>query len=195
MCCATMENTKLKGLGNIMKIWKLLAVMLLCCSVKPNVAQAAESTTFDYAKRSALILDVCPHVKITSFEFHALKDDFRVLNYKWSNIGDQAVTAFEIVTLKYDPFDEPLIGNSLLIPGHNSANYNPLKPKEEDADGIYERKEARLYTAICYVRRVRLEDGTVWQVDEKTLLSELKKSAPNIRKLGLLSPELTDKEK
>jgi hypothetical protein len=181
-----MENEKLEGLRNMMKILKLLVVLLLLVSVKSATAQSSDA---DYVDRNALILNVCPHVKVNSFEFHALKDEYRVLKYKWSNAGDQSVTSFEIVTLKYDPFNEPLIGSRLVIPGHNSANFNPLKAGEEDGDGVYERKDARLYMAICYVRRVRLKDGTIWQVDDKTLLSELKKVAPSIQKAGSLSPE------
>ena len=58
---------------------------------------------------------VCPHLKITSFTFEntlegrtsSARNSF---SYKWKNLSNLPVLAFEIVTLKYDPFDEPMVG-------------------------------------------------------------------------------------
>lgn len=178
-----------------MKIWKLLAFLMMgCCSINAVAAKAdvkADSLSrlqkSSYQNRAALIVDVCPHIKLTSFNFAPYeKWKSYVLEYEWSNVGKEAVVAFEIVTLKYDPFDAPLLGNRQIVPGHSGFGYNglrdnggvdysPLKPNES-ADGIApESGGPELYSAVCYISRVRLDDGTVWRVDEKALSDELKK--------------------
>jgi hypothetical protein len=42
--------------------------------------------------------------------------------FAWTNIGNQALVAFEIVTLKYDPFDRPMLGSRITVTGSNSAS-------------------------------------------------------------------------
>jgi hypothetical protein len=48
--------------------------------------------------------------------------------------------------------------------------------------------ENDIYTTVGYVRRVRLSDGTIWQVDEPTLRNSIKKSVPGLKQVGQLSP-------
>jgi hypothetical protein len=42
---------------------------------------------------------------------------------KWKNVADQPIVAFEIVILKYDPFDRRLIGGRWTVTGRNSADW------------------------------------------------------------------------
>lgn len=152
----------------------------------------------NYADRKAYTVNLSPHVEITSFSFanedrdrgRGLSSDTRfITNYSWKNTSQQPIVALEIVMLKYDAFDERLIGSRFIVQGTNSANWSPLPPGQSSSDGSIGFRDEDVFTGIAYVRRVRLGDGSIWRVDESKLLQELKKVAPNIRNPGSLAPD------
>lgn len=159
-----------------------------------GVAGAAQN----YTDRRAYTVNISPHVEITNFSFanedrdrgRGLSSDTRfIANYSWKNTSQQPIVALEIVMLKYDAFDERLIGSRFIVQGTNSANWSPLQPSQSSSDGSIGFRDEDVFTGIAYVRRVRLSDGSVWRVDESKLLQELKKVAPNIRNPGSLAPD------
>ena len=135
-----------------------------------------------------------PFVKLTEFRWdnftekrtYASKQEFK---FAWTNIGDQALVAFEIVTLKYDPFDRPMLGSRMTVTGRSSADYRPLPPGQSSSDGFYGYGHTDTFTGIAYVRSARLADGTVWQIDEAQLKAAIKKALPTLREYGPLVPE------
>ena len=99
-----------------------------------NEWQTTHKGTWNFPDRKAIVLDICPHVKITSFKFEntiegRVSSSMNLFNYQWKNVSPSPVLAFEVVTLKYDPFDEPMIGSRTLVAGKNSADYSPLLPE------------------------------------------------------------------
>jgi hypothetical protein len=110
-------------------------------------------------------------------------------SYSWKSTSQQPIVAIEMVMLKYDAFDERLIGSRFIVQGTNSVNWSPLQPGKSSSDGSISFRDEDVFTGVAYVRRVRLSDGTVWRVDESKLLQELKKVAPNIRNPGSLAPD------
>ncbi|MGY8905090.1 MAG: hypothetical protein ACKVIH_11140 [Burkholderiales bacterium] len=159
-----------------------------------SVAGAAQN----YEDRKAYTVNLSPHVEITNFSFaNADRDRGRGLStetrfmahYSWKSTSQQPIIALEIVMLKYDAFDERLIGSRFIVQGTNSVNWSPLQPGQSSSDGSISFRDEDVFTGIAYVRRVRLSDGTVWRVDESKLLQELKKVAPSIRNLGNLAPD------
>lgn len=170
----------------------IFAVTLM---VSVCVAGAAQN----YSDRKAHTVNISPHVEITSFSFanedrdrgRGLSSDSKfVTNYSWKSTSQQPIVALEIVMLKYDAFDERLIGSRFIVQGTNSANWSPLPPGQSSSDGAISFRDEDVFTGIAYVRRVRLGDGTIWRVDESKLLQELKKVAPNIRNPGSLAPDV-----
>ena len=146
----------------------------------------------NYSDRIAHIINVSPYVEITSFSFGNEDRDRRTRftsSYRWRSTAQQPIIAFEIVMLKYDAFDERLIGTRFRVQGKNSVDWSPLMPGESQADGGIAFGEEDVFTGIAYVRKVRLADGTVWRVDEAKLAAELKKIAPSIRNPGSLAPD------
>ncbi|MBI3015138.1 MAG: hypothetical protein HYY65_08795 [Candidatus Tectomicrobia bacterium] len=109
--------------------------------------------------------------------------------YQWANTGTQPIVAFEVVTLLYDPFDEPLPGFRRTVGGHNRGDFSPLVPGESSQDVVTGPGHSHIYTAISYVRTVRLSDGRIWRVNESVLARELLRRVPNLEKLGPLVPE------
>ncbi len=156
---------------------------------------AASAQTFNYPDRKALTINVCPDVEITSFEFENRRDDARFAdvrfrqNASWKNIGTQPVIAFEIVVLKYDPFNRREIGSRWLVTGRDSAHWDPLPPGDTGSDGTIGLRDEQTFTAIAYVRSVRLADGQVWTADSSKLREEMKKAAPFLREPGDLGPD------
>lgn len=145
------------------------------------------------------VLDICPHVKITDFRFEntlegrvsSLRNSF---HYQWKNVSAHPVLAFELVTLKYDPFDEPMTGSRTLVAGKNSADFTPLQPGETSSDGTSGYGHTHVLTAIVYVRAVRFTDGTLWRADPSVVVAEVKKVAPRIKDAGPLVPERERKD-
>lgn len=103
--------------------------------------------------------------------------------------GAQPIIAFEIVVLKYDAFNKRLIGERWTVTGNNSANWRPLQPGISSRDGTIGYGEEQVFTAIAYVRAVRLADGTVWEVAPTQLLAELRKNVPGFKDFGKLEPD------
>ena len=146
----------------------------------------------NYPDRKAYIINVCPYVEITDFSFANQDRDRRTqftTNYSWRSTAQQPIVAVEIVTLKYDAFDERMLGTRFLVQGKNSVDWSPLQPGGSSSDGGIGFRDEDVFTGISYVRKVRLSDGTVWKVDESKLLIELKKVAPAIRSPGSLAPD------
>ena len=146
----------------------------------------------NYPDRKAYVINICPHVEITSFSFANQDRERRtqvVTNYSWRSTAQKPIVAFEIVMLKYDAFDERLIGTRFAVQGTNSVDWSPLPPGGSSSDRAFSFLDEDVFTGISYVRKVRLADGTVWRVDESKLLAELKKVAPAIRDPGSLAPD------
>lgn len=171
------------------KVLFATALTALAC-----VANAAQN----YPDRKAYAINLSPHVEITNFTFanedsdrgRGLSTETRFMsNYSWKSTSQQPIGALEIVMLKYDAFDERLVGSRFIVQGTNSVNWSPLPPGQGSSDGSISFRNEDVFTGIAYVRRVRLSDGTVWRVDESKLLQELKKVAPNIRNPGSLAPD------
>lgn len=146
----------------------------------------------NYPDRKAVILNTCPLVQLSDFSFGNKYADRRnrfEQNLAWKNIGTQPLAAFEVVVLKYDAFDQRLIGSRWVITGHNSVDWEPLPPGQASADGTIGYGTEEVFTAIAYVRSARLADGTVWRIGEAQLLNDLKKVAPGIKDFGSTKPD------
>lgn len=154
---------------------------------------------WNFPDRKAIILNISPHVKITSFAFEntlegRVASSRNSFTYQWKNVGALPVLAFELVTLKYDPFDEPMTGSRILVAGKNSADFTPLQPGETSGDGTIGYGQTHVLTAIVYVRAVRFTDGTLWRADPSVVAAEVKKAAPRIKDAGPLVPEREKKD-
>ena len=154
---------------------------------------------WNFPDRKAIVLDISPHVKITSFAFEntlegRIASSRNSFTYQWKNVGTLPVLAFELVTLKYDPFDEPMTGSRILVAGKNSADFTPLQPGETSGDGAGGYGHSHVLTAIVYVRAVRFTDGTLWRADPSVVAAEVKKAAPRIKDAGPLVPEREKKD-
>lgn len=162
-------------------------------------ALAVGQFKWNFPDRKAIILDISPHVKITSFSFEntlegRVSSSRHSFKYEWKNASSQPVLAFELVTLKYDPFDEPMTGSRTLVAGKNSADFTPLQPGETSGDGTIGYGHIHVLTAIAYVRAVRFTDGTLWRADPTIVSAEVKKLAPRIKDVGPLVPEREKKD-
>jgi hypothetical protein len=138
-------------------------------------------------------------MKITSFAFEntlegRVASSRNSFTYQWKNVSSLPVLAFEVVTLKYDPFDEPMTGSRILVAGRNSADFTPLQPGEASGDGTIGYGHTHVLTAIACVRAVRFTDGTLSRADPSVVVAEVKKAAPRIKDAGPLVPEREKKD-
>lgn len=154
---------------------------------------AAMAQSSNYPDRRAVVVNNSPHVELSNFNFGNYDGDRRTRfeqNMRWKNTGSQALAAFEIVILKYDAFDQRMMGTRWTVTGRDSANWSHLPPGESAGDGTRAFGAEEVMTAIAYVRAVRLADGTVWRANEAELLQKLKQVAPGIKDYGSVKPDV-----
>ena len=167
-----------------------LTFVILFIFVSSSFAQPSNLYNFD--SRRPVIIDTSSHIELTSFEFGNVRGDRSRLEFQshlsWTNIGEQPVVAFEIVMLKYDPFNRPLIGTRMIVPGHTSGNWSRLRPGESDSDGSISSGAEDVFTGVAYIRHVRLLDGTVWSADLERLHQQIQQRLPDLFELGEIDP-------
>lgn len=163
-----------------------LAAVLLVAS------GAAFAQSDNFPDKKAIVINNSPHVELSGFDFRNNYVDRRTRfeqNMRWKNIGTQPLAAFEIVILKYDAFDQRLMGSRWTVTGRDSANWAHLAPGESAGDGTRGFGSEEVMTAIAYVRAARLADGTVWRANEAELMQKLKQVAPGIKDYGSVKPD------
>jgi hypothetical protein len=135
----------------------------------------------NYAERKAYILNFAPGLQITGFNFcntktvtsYSVSDEF-IQNLSWKNVGNVPVVSYEVDTILFDPFNRELIGSRMIVPGTDSAHWEPLAPGKAGADGMIRHESEDVYTAIGYISAVRYANGTVWTIDRASLATAVK---------------------
>lgn len=171
-----------------MSLYRVIFTILLLLST--SLPAAAQDSNFP--DRKAVILNTCPHVELSNFSFANRYADRRTRfeqNLSWKNVGSQALAAFEVVVLKYDAFDQRVIGTRWTVTGKNSADWRPLAVGDSGSDGTIGYGSEEVFTAIAYVRAARLSDGTVWRANEVEVMNSLRKFAPGIKDFGSVKPD------
>lgn len=163
------------------------AIIVFCFVV--TQARAQDS---NFPDRRALTVNSCPFIQLSDFSFrnHYSNGATRFeQDISWKNTGTQPILAFEIVILKYDPFNRRLIGTRWTVTGKNSADWRPLGPNESNKDGTRGYGDEEVFTAIAYVRAARLADGTIWNVSDGELTAQLRKLGTGIADFGDVKPD------
>lgn len=165
---------------------------LFAASILAAASCAAFAQVQNFQDSRAIIVNVSPHIELSGFSFQNTSRDRRdrfEQGMSWKNTGTQPVVATEIIVLKYDPFDQREIGTRIVVEGKNSVDWSPLQPGEQARDGTIEIGHESTFTAVAYVRAVRLADGTVWRVNEKELADKLRQVVPGIKDFGSLKAD------
>lgn len=166
-------------------------------SVRSATPPTEHQAGLNYSGRRAISLNDSPYLVITGFSFenfdrrreNGTRTEGHRFHFQWTNTGTQPIVAFEVVTLLYDPFNEPLPGRRWIVGGHNHKDFSPLVPGESSQDVLTGPGHLQAYTAVAYVRTVRLSDGRIWRVNESVLVRELKRKVPNVDDVGPLVPD------
>lgn len=165
--------------------WLLFTVSL------PAAAQGQ-----NFPNRKAVILNTCPYIELSNFSFgnqYADRGTRFEMGLSWKNVGSQALVAFEVVVLKYDAFDQRVIGTRWTVTGKNSNNWTPLAVGDSGAGDTIGYGTEEVFTAIAYVRAARLADGTIWWANEVEVMNSLRKVAPGIKDFGSVKPDSKQK--
>lgn len=160
-----------------------LIVFLFCLAI--TFSAAAQTDRANFAGRKAVVINNAPFIELSGFSFENQYRDRRmrlITDLSWKNTGGKPITAFEVVILRYDPFNRPIrSGGSWMITGRDSANWTPLAPGATASDGLIAFNDEPVFTSIVFVRRARLEDGTVWAFNAQEVEKQIKQSLPEIK--------------
>lgn len=152
-----------------MRLLRALSLFLVCIAAL-SIGGVANAQNF--SNRSTVIVDLCPHVKLSEVEFYNERErvgDRFVHRAEWTNSGAQPVVAFELVFINVDPFKRLLKGDRWTVVGNSSVDWSPLMPGQKKGDGLITVGARYVYASLVYVATVRLADGTVWSVDQRQL--------------------------
>lgn len=141
-------------------------IVVLCALLFSTSQVGAQVDRMNFKDRQAVIIDTAPGmVELSAFSFRNefANSRFRLsTDLEWTNTSEKPITAFEIVVLRYDPFNRPIrSGGRWLITGKNSGDWSPLMPKEKSGDGLNAFNNEPVLTSIAYVRAIRFSDGNV----------------------------------
>ena len=161
----------------------------------PVVAQAQSfESRLNFADRQAIeINNAAGILELSGFSFGNVyeRSRFRLnTSLSWKNVSQKPITAFEVVILRYDPFNRPIRGGGTwMVTGKNSGDWRPLAAGESSADGLSAFDSEPVLTSVAYVRAVRFQDGAVWKADIADIERQIQTRLPELKDLGEVSPE------
>lgn len=169
------------------------SLVLLCAATGAASAQNY-AAKMNFEGRQAVIIDnASAYLTLSDFKF---ENSFRnssirlTTNLSWTNRSTQPIIAFEVVILRYDPFNRPIPGGGTwLITGKNSGDWGALLPDASSSDGLIGFDDEPVMTSVVYVRAIRFEDGTVWMANTNEVTKLIQTKLPQLRELGDVSPK------
>jgi len=167
----------------------------LTSAALPSFAQSGD---VNFADRKAVIIEQPGvGVQLQGFSFKNAYDRsaFRLqTSLGWKNVSAKPVTAFEVVILRYDPFNRPIpMGGRWLVTGKNSGDWSALGPGESSSDGLSGFDDEPVLTSVVYIRAIRFEDGTVWMANTPTIEAAIRAKLPVLKQLGDVKPSIEKK--
>lgn len=171
---------------------KRVVIVLLGALALGLGARARLSAEPNFGDRRALIVAECPFVELGGFGFRNLSGGegwFFEQALAWRNTSPQAVVAVEVVILKFDAYNRRQAAVAWSLTGHGGNDWTPLGAGESSRDATRALGQDDTYAEIAWVRRVRLQDGTVWEANDAEVLRDAHRAAPDIRDLGELRSE------
>jgi hypothetical protein len=176
-----------------------IIVMQAIVLVLVGLSSPAHSQIINFKDRQAIIINNAPQqIELSAFKLENkfVSPGLRLYtDLKWKNTSNKPITAFEVVILRYDPFNRYMPGGGRwMITGNNSADWSPLMPGQSSADGLSGYGEA-VMTSIVYVRAIRYEDGGVWTADIPAVEAAIRQRLPVLKDLGNVNPLITEQKK
>ena len=178
---------------------KILEGIIFLFTALAATATGAGSVNFSDARY--IEINDCPHVSLSGFtggnSYDDRRRDYRFkMNLAWVNKSEKPIIAMEINIAKYDPFNRHISTRRWLITGHDSGNWEALKPGEGASDGTMGLSTEDHYIAFAYVTTIRFNDNTVWRYDPNKITAKIKSELPGLKDVGNIDGErsLPDKK-
>jgi hypothetical protein len=169
-----------------------LSLILATVSFLPHYG-VPQDIDYNYPDRRAVVVNISPDLKLSSFTFQnnyeTRSGDQFLENFSWENTSTKDIVSFEIVILKYDPFNRQLLGSRHIFPGKQEFKYEALKPKESFKNGLISRGREDSFTEVLFVSAIRFGDNTVWTFNPADVLASIKSQLPDIAEPGKITPE------
>jgi hypothetical protein len=154
----------------------------------------AQADKMNFGTRYAVIINnAIGLIELGDFKFEnrPAQDRHRFhTDLRWKNTSSKAITAFEVVILRFDPFNRPLYGSgrTWIITGTNSTDWSPLTPGKSSSGSLVGFHLETILTCVVYVRAIRFEDGSIWTADTPRVEQAIRQRAPALDDLGDLNP-------
>jgi hypothetical protein len=106
-----------------MLVWVRGILIGLVLTVLVIIPMAQAQMKNNFVDRKTVVINNAPFLELSGFSFQNEYKDRRSglnTNLAWKNIGKEPITVFEVVILRYDPFNRPIGGGGRwLITGNN----------------------------------------------------------------------------
>jgi hypothetical protein len=170
----------------------LVKALVAAALLLPQLAEA-QVDKMNFPERQAVIINNADtYIQLRGFNFKNTFDRSTtrlVTDLAWKNVSNKPITAFEVVILRYDPFNRPIAGGGTwMITGHNSGDWTPLQAGQSSEDGLLGYDTVPVLTAVAYVRAIRFQDGSVWTCDLKGVEKDIRAKLPVLKDLGDVNP-------
>lgn len=174
-----------------MKLFRYATIVVLI-----SISGPAEAQNENFQDRQEIIINnAIQYVELSNFKFENRFDGNQtrlVTDLNWKNVSTKVITAFEVVVLRYDPFNRPIPGaGRWLITGHNSVDWRPLAPGQSSGDGVLDFEVEPVFTAVAFVAAIRFQNGDVWNADLSAVEKDLRQKLPVLKDLGNLKPAIS----
>jgi hypothetical protein len=154
----------------------------------------AQADKMNFGNRQAVIINTAVGmIELSDFKFDNRPAEYRHqlhTDLRWKNTSSKAITAFEVVLLRFDPFNRPLHGGggTWMITGTNSSDWSPLMPGKSSSDSFVGFRAEAILTSVVYVRAIRFEDGFIWTADIPRVEQAIRQRLPALKDLGEINP-------
>jgi hypothetical protein len=174
-----------------MRVVSAIAIAIVLAAAGTHAFAQADKMNFGN-RQAVIVNNAIGLIDLSDFKFGNRPAEHRPqlhTDLRWKNTSSKAIAAFEVVILRFDPFNRPLYGSgSWMITGTNGTDWSPLLPGKSSSDTLVGFRAEAVLTSVVYVRAIRFEDGFIWTADMPRVEQAIRLRLPALKDLGDTNP-------
>jgi hypothetical protein len=184
------SSAGMKSRGDHMRAFSAMAIAVILAAAGAHAFAQADKANFGN-RQAVIINNAIGMIDLSDFKFENRPAEYRHqlhTDLRWKNTSSKVITAFEVVLLRFDPFNRPLYAGTWMITGTSSTDWSPLLPGKSSSDSLVGFRAEAILTSVAYVRAIRFEDGFIWTADIPRVEQAIHQRLPALKDLGDVNP-------